>query len=381
MPVTPSTNSPDSIIGTVGDDSLVGWLAGNAAGDFGPATDNDTVSGGDGNDMVSGGGGADSLSGDAGNDMLYGGTGKDMLYGGAGNDVLNGGAGLDKLYGGDGDDALSGGVTSKGTLFDGGAGINTLTLDLRDSAIKVDFSIADPLVASGRATTFLLQGISKIDFMGGRLADKVTGGALDDTLSGGLGQDKLYGGDGNDRISGGGWNDTLMGGRGDDILNGGQFNDRVFGGAGGDRVDGGTGRDTLFGGAGDDRLYGGLNGENRAENSADEMTGGGGADTFHFTFRTTYLNTVADKITDYTIGEDKIVLHLLGLSGPAPDSHLSVDDFVLGLVAADASDRVIYDAATGRIWYDADGNGTAAMQLFAQVTPELHITAADFHIV
>jgi serralysin len=55
--------------------------------------------------------------------------------------------------------------------------------------------------------------------------------------------------------------------------------------------------------------------------------------------------------------------------------------FRAGTSAADANDRIIYDSATGRIYYDADGNDAGAKVLFAQVTAGLALTNADFQII
>jgi Ca2+-binding RTX toxin-like protein len=60
---------------------------------------------------------------------------------------------------------------------------------------------------------------------------------------------------------------------------------------------------------------------------------------------------------------------------------LAAANFVLGTAAIDASDRIIYDAGTGGVWFDADGNGAGAAQLFALVTVGTAITAADFVIL
>ena len=51
-----------------------------------------------------------------------------------------------------------------------------------------------------------------------------------------------------------------------------------------------------------------------------------------------------------------------------------------GTAAADATDRVIYDSATGNIYYDADGTGATAQILFATVDPGTSLTYADFGI-
>ena len=48
--------------------------------------------------------------------------------------------------------------------------------------------------------------------------------------------------------------------------------------------------------------------------------------------------------------------------------------------AGDATDRIIYDAATGNIFYDPDGTGAAAATLFATVDPGTALTHADFLI-
>ena len=52
--------------------------------------------------------------------------------------------------------------------------------------------------------------------------------------------------------------------------------------------------------------------------------------------------------------------------------------FHSGTAAADASDRIIYDSATGKIFYDSDGTGAAAAIQFAKVTAGLVLTQADF---
>jgi hypothetical protein len=50
----------------------------------------------------------------------------------------------------------------------------------------------------------------------------------------------------------------------------------------------------------------------------------------------------------------------------------------LGTAAGDSGDRIIYDSATGRIFYDADGSGGGAKVLFAKVTAGTTLTNADF---
>jgi len=189
----PFSEEPLLILGSSGDDSLVG--AGNA----------DTIDGGDGNDSLFGFAGGDILHGGNGADMLAGGYGDDILRGGSGNDILDGGYGNDLLGGGAGDDSL---VSFGGT--------NTMWAGGGDD----------------QAT-------------GGRDDDIIGGGAGDDILSGGLRNDTLYGGAGDDSLLGGDGKDALYGGQGNDTLSGGNDDDTLWGSMGNDTLTGGDGTDTF----------------------------------------------------------------------------------------------------------------------------------------
>ncbi|MCD9211264.1 VCBS domain-containing protein [Vibrio cholerae] len=84
----------------------------------------------------------------------------------------------------------------------------------------------------------------------------------------------------------------------DDTLIGGAGNDILFGQGGNDSLDGGVGKDTLYGGSGNDILIGGL--------GNDILTGGSGDDLFKWVVGD--LDRSTDRITDFTIHQDKIDL-------------------------------------------------------------------------
>jgi Ca2+-binding RTX toxin-like protein len=127
----------DVITGGDGDDRLYGddgsdKLFGMAGVDrlFG-GTGNDYLSGGSSNDKIYGEAGNDSIDGDGQNDLLNGGDGNDTINGGPGNDEIVGGAGNDSLFGNAGNDTFDS-VDGLVDTLDGGAGINTASMDAND---------------------------------------------------------------------------------------------------------------------------------------------------------------------------------------------------------------------------------------------------------
>ena len=135
--------------------------------------------------------------------------------------------------------------------------------------------------------------------------DEINGSERNDIISSFRGNDTINGFDGNDTISGHQGNDTINGGEGtdrlfghegDDIINGGAGSDLLFGMADNDELDGGSGNDHLYGGAGRDILIGGL--------GRDTLTGGAGVDILAFDYDEVSL--VADIITDFEVGIDRL---------------------------------------------------------------------------
>lgn len=141
----------------------------------------------------------------------------------------------------------------------------------------------------------------------------------------------------------------------------------VSGGLGADTINGGDGADTLYGRNGVDTLDGGL--------GNDTLSGGNEADTFVFSTALGAGNV--DVIQFYSVADDTIQLDVdvfttIGLGT------LAANAFVIGVAAADSDDRIIYNPATGALYYDADGNGGGAAVQFATLGTGLALTAADF---
>jgi Ca2+-binding RTX toxin-like protein len=147
----------------------------------------------------------------------------------------------------------------------------------------------------------------------------------------------------------------------------------LFAGAGGTAgpVFGEEGNDRLIGGAGTDRLHGGV--------GLDTLIGGAGRDQFFFdTDLNGRLNV--DRVPGFTAGIDKIILADAIFTRLGVDGVLAAALFHVGPAAADASDRIIYNANTGFLLYDADGKGGAAAIHFATLAPHLALHNSDFFV-
>ncbi|MHA6768370.1 M10 family metallopeptidase C-terminal domain-containing protein [Sphingobium ummariense] len=412
----------ENVDGTQLADTLTGNSANNVLNGNGG---NDTIYGGTGNDTINGGNGDDLLLGDDGNDIISGGAGNDQLRGGGGNDVFDGGSGQDLFYGEAGNDTLkivNGWNGGYGEIFAGGAGTDTFdfqgTNGLHGYVSLVD-GVFEDSVFPGYGITLssvenVIAGAGNDTLIGSAEANLLRGNGGNDSLSGLEGNDTLEGGDGNDILNGGTGNDTMTGGAGNDTYyvdsasdvvveaaNGGT--DTIFstlsytllstvenltlvsghidgtgnsganiltGNSGMNVLKGGGGNDTLNGAGGSDTLDGG--------SGADILTGGTGADKFLF------MNGLGggnvDTITDYKVVDDTIQLNDAAFGGLALGT-LSASAFFIGAAAADASDRIIYNSATGALLFDADGNGAGAAIQFATLSTGLAMTAAEFVVI
>jgi len=218
--------------------------------------------------------------------------------------------------------------------------------------------------------------------------------------------DRLFGNGGNDTISGGKGNDSIDGGTGSDSMSGGTGNDTYIVGETGDKVieSSGQGTDTVkssithilaanvenlvltgsasINGTGNSlaNVLTGNSGNNRLDGStgSDKLTGGAGADTF--VFSTSLGSSNVDTVTDFAAGSDHIQLNRSIFAALAAGG-LSEANFAFATDADAASARIIYDAASGALYYDKDGAGSAGDVKFAVLSPNLGLHASDFLIV
>lgn len=300
---------------------------------------NDTIDGAGGNDFIDSGAGIDSVIGGAGDDSLNAGDGNDFVVGGTGSDEIEGGDGADKLAGGEGTDDLTGGTGNDS--LDGGSGNDTLySGDGNDS------------VSGGDGTDLIVggDGTGNDSYDGGRGIDTVKYTSAKDgiriDLTKGTASSMLAGdaaGIGFDRL------------KGIENIIAGDFADLIVGSKDANVIVGGDGNDTIHGGLGKDTLTGGL-----------------GVDVFVFSAKPTTNNV--DTITDFKRGEDKIQLSLnvfTKLNGTS--EYLSTG------MPNTATHFLIYDSASGKLSYDADGNGTKIKPVdIVLIGKELSLTISDF---
>ena len=131
----------------------------------------------------------------------------------------------------------------------------------------------------------------------------------------------------------------------------------LFGGEGADSLVGLGGNDQFFGYAGDDTLLVG-DGNDKLDGGegSDILTGGLGRDVF--VFDAALWTTGVDRITYFSISEDKIEFSKAVFKGRTesvePDQYLAGP----GLKDAKTADqRLIYETQSGALYYDEDGAG------------------------
>ncbi|MCC0807851.1 calcium-binding protein [Methylobacterium sp. W2] len=246
-------------------------------------------------------------------------------------------------------------------LIQGGSGI----------AIKIVSALDDVIVNAGR---ILSAGGTAIQFGSGDNTLAIeTGSAIRGLSLGGDGTDTLdyseFGASARVVIDSG--RATGTGGvSGFEIVTGSAFADSLRGDAGANQFLGGAGDDRLFGGDGADILTGGA--------GTDVLRGDAGADTF--VFDVLAAPGEKDRIVDFSHGEDRLALDAdvftALTAGQLPD-----EAFALGSATTE-DHRIVYDAAKGHLFYDADGSGSAHDAiLLATLLGKPALTASDLLVV
>jgi serralysin len=148
--------------------------------------------------------------------------------------------------------------------------------------------------------------------------------------------------------------------------------ENAIGGAGDDKLIGNESANRLSGSSGDDTLIGGL--------GNDVYVGGSGKDKFVFaTAPDEVLNL--DRIVDFNVKDDTIRLDNAVFKAVGKVGKLSSAAFWQGATAHDKSDRIIYEKATGSLFYDPDGTGQVAQIEFADIAKGLRLYASDLYVV
>jgi len=321
--------------------------------------------------------GAAAING-AGNGLanrIVGNAAANEISGGAGNDRLDGGEGADTMIGGLGNDVFV--VDQAGDRIGEKADEGTDTVEA-----SISYSLTGQHVEILR-----LMGEANIDGTGNNQVNSLYGNAGNNRLDGKGGADLLYGGLGNDIYvvdtlgekafeANGAGVDTVLSSVSYSLA--GQFVEHLTL-TGSDASDGagnglanvlrGNGAQNVIDGqGGDDRLFGGL--------GVDRLTGGAGADRFYFD--SAYGGGNVDVIEDFSVADDSIYLSRAIFTGIGTDGTLPAGAFRASTGAQDSSDRILYEQATGSIFYDADGTGAFAAVLIATVDAGNLITANDF---
>lgn len=126
----------------------------------------------------------------------------------------------------------------------------------------------------------------------------------------------------------------------------------------GNVLSGNSGANDLYGLAGEDSLPGDLGDDWLAgELGGDTLTGGAGKDMFIFDVLETSAHR--DTIKDFEQGIAEILISRSAFSaftGSVADA-LSANAFVVGVAATTAAHHIVYNNATGALYYDPDGVG------------------------
>jgi hypothetical protein len=141
-----------------------------------------------------------------------------------------------------------------------------------------------------------------------------------------------------------------------------------------DKIHGTGVQDVIHGRGGDDRLYG--------FDGNDTLAGSWDSDTFVFDTPLDAASNV-DKIISFD--EDDMIQLSSAVFTKLAVGQLGRRNFSSSGVAEDVDDFIVYDEASGWLYYDSDGSGAALKVLFAKITIDRYswnyIEEADFYVV
>lgn len=420
-------NGVDEMLGECLDDTGVTLIGGN-----------DRIYGGAGGDFLSGQSGNDVLDGGTGKDTMLGGTGNDQFYvddsselvvefagegsadrvntatnytllanqeielfsttdssstkplnltgnnfantilGNNGANILNGGGGIDRLTGLKGNDQYFVDNPLDVVIEAAGGGATD----------RVYTTVTYALAANQQIeilTTTNSAAVSAINLTGNTLANIIVGNNGANSLNGGGGIDQLTGYLGNDLYYVDNFADVVIeaanNGTGDRVLTSVNYvladNQQIElfsttnnSGVSAINLVGNNLANTVLGNNGVNVMGGGL--------GNDVLTGGLGADQFRFSTTITGGSNI-DTIADFVHLTDDIQLAQSIFTGIG--ATLDATELRQGTTATTTSQRIVYDSATGNLFFDSDGSGATAQVQFAKVTAGIVLDVNDFIMV
>ena len=406
--------------------STLSWQATDALNLTGNGLAN-TLIGNAGKNLLNGGGGANSMIGREGDDTYfvdsfsdrpteYAGQGADIVYtsssyalaantdveslstiswqatdalnltGNGLNNTLIGNAEVNQLNGGGGNDVMIGREGNDIYFVD--SALDRPTKSAGQGADIVYTSISYTLASNSDVeslATISFTATTALNLTGNHLANTLIGNDGNNQIDGAAGADVMVGRAGNDKYLVDNAADKVfeaVGGGQDVVFTGVSValtNDQEIEGL--SSIDwnatyalnltGNSLRNNLIGNAGVNVLDG------KAGN--DTLQGREGADTYAFT--TLLGATNVDLILGFSSADDTIALENNGVFTGLAAGALPGTAFVIGTVAQDLDDRIVYNQATGQLFFDADGSGAGAQVQFARLDGAPIIAANDFTVI
>jgi len=156
------------------------------------------------------------------------------------------------------------------------------------------------------------------------------------------------------------------------LIKGGSKGEHLHGTNNDDTINGNGGNDTIQGNSGDDRLSGGA--------GHDKLSSGTGDDIFVFR---SFNAADSDRVRDFQHTHDQFELDQAVFKAIDTGRLTTIfpAQFHIGASADSSSERIIYNAATGNVYYDDDGDGAHGQHLIATLDPHTKLTYDDFSIM